>query len=63
VFLLSDGQDGRAEAEVKNSIRKHLPDESFTIHSFGFGSDHDAPMMNKICALKDGSFYYVEKIN
>jgi len=63
VFLLSDGQDDRAEVQVKNSIRKHLSNESFTIHSFGFGSDHNAPMMNKICALKDGSFYYVEKIN
>jgi len=63
VFLLSDGKDARAEVEVQSSIRKYLPDESFTIHCFGFGSDHDATLMNKICALKNGSFYYVEKIN
>ncbi|KAL4437706.1 hypothetical protein ABPG74_012381 [Tetrahymena malaccensis] len=63
VFLLSDGQDGSADLRVKQSLERHLPQECFTIHSFGFGSDHDGPLMNKICTLKDGNFYYVEKIN
>lgn len=48
---------------MKASIKQHLPDECFTIHSFGFGTDHDGPMMNKVCSLKDGNFYYVEKID
>ncbi|EAR89934.1 von willebrand factor type A (VWA) domain was originally protein (macronuclear) [Tetrahymena thermophila SB210] len=63
VFLLSDGQDGSADLKVRQSLERHLPQECFTIHSFGFGSDHDGPLMNKICSLKDGNFYYVEKIN
>lgn len=63
IFLLSDGQDSSAQVQVKNSIERHLPNECFTIHSFGFGNDHDAPLMNSICSLKDGNFYYVEKID
>ncbi|EAR89933.1 von willebrand factor type A (vWA) domain was originally protein (macronuclear) [Tetrahymena thermophila SB210] len=63
IFLLSDGQDGGADLRVRQSLEKHLSQECFTIHSFGFGSDHDGPLMNKICSLKDGNFYYVEKIN
>lgn len=63
VFLLSDGQDGRAQEFVRKSIDRWLPEECFTIHSFGFGKDHDAPLMNSICSMKDGNFYYVEKID
>ncbi|EGR34145.1 von willebrand factor type A domain protein [Ichthyophthirius multifiliis] len=63
IFLLSDGQDSSAEQKVQSSLQKHLPDEILTIHSFGFGSDHDPELMNKICAMKDGNFYYVEKID
>ena len=35
----------------------------FTIHSFGFGKDHDEDLMNKISQLKDGSFYYIKELN
>lgn len=48
---------------VKQLIEKLVPNEQFSIHSFGFGSDHDAKMMNAVCQLKGGSFYYVEKID
>lgn len=48
---------------MKDSLQYYLPNECFTIHSFGFGADHDGPMMNKICSLKDGNFYYVEKLD
>lgn len=37
-------------------------DEEFTLHSFGFGEDHDANMMTSICNLKHGSFYFVQNI-
>lgn len=30
-----------------------------TIHTFGYGSDHDAELMAKIAKLGKGSFYYI----
>ncbi|EAR87778.2 von willebrand factor type A (vWA) domain was originally protein (macronuclear) [Tetrahymena thermophila SB210] len=65
IFLLSDGQDNGADEKIKKYINSNqsLKNECFSIHSFGFGSDHDGPLMNRICQLKDGNFYYVEKIN
>lgn len=35
----------------------------FSIHSFGFGTDHDEDLMNKICLLKDGSFYFIKELS
>ncbi len=37
--------------------------EIYTIHSFGFGQDHDSNMMSSIARLKDGNFYFVDKIS
>ena len=33
--------------------------ETITVHSFGFGSDHDPVLMEAIAKQKDGNFYYV----
>jgi len=37
IFLLSDGQDKKAENAVQASMQAYLPSECFKIHSFGFG--------------------------
>lgn len=37
--------------------------DNFTIHSFGFGADHDPELMVEIAKLNDGNFYYIEKLN
>lgn len=34
----------------------------FTIHTFGFGNDHDSELLGKIAKLKGGNFYFVEEI-
>ena len=34
----------------------------FSIHSFGFGTDHDEDLMNKICNLREGSFYFINEL-
>jgi hypothetical protein len=36
---------------------------NFTIHSFGFGKDHDPKLMNEISKLRDGNFYFIEKLD
>ena len=38
-------------------------DHTYTINSFGFGSDHDPELLNKIALYKDGNFYCVEKLD
>lgn len=63
VFLLSDGLDNGAQQKVASSLIGCGLQDSFTIHSFGFGSDHDPVLMNEIAKIKDGSFYFVEKID
>ncbi|CAD8200820.1 unnamed protein product [Paramecium octaurelia] len=61
VFLLSDGQDNVATQQIQ--IQLQQLDEEFTMHTFGFGQDHDAAMMTSICNLKNGSFYFVQNIS
>ena len=63
VFLLSDGLDGGATAGVQKLLQTEKPKDSFTINSFGYGSDHDPNLMNSIAKLMDGKFYFVEKLD
>lgn len=60
IFLLSDGQDGGAINRLQLQIAKQR--EIFSIYSFGFGDDHDAAMMSKICELGKGSFYFIKDV-
>jgi uncharacterized protein YegL len=62
VFLLSDGLDGGATAGVQKLLETNKPKDSFTINSFGYGSDHDPTLMSSIAKLMDGKFYFVEKL-
>lgn len=63
IFLLSDGQDGGGGApQVQKLMAAVNYDKPYTIHTFGFGSDHDPILMNQISKLKDGNFYYVQKL-
>ncbi|CAD8191541.1 unnamed protein product [Paramecium octaurelia] len=59
IFLLSDGVDF-TYPEVQEQIK--TVNEVFTLHTFGFGQDHDAKMMTQICNLKSGSFYFVQDV-
>ena len=34
-------------------------DDPFTIHTFGFGNQHDADLMSSIADIRDGNFYYI----
>jgi hypothetical protein len=65
IFLLSDGLDGGAEKKVAQSFFskfKPLVEKTFTIHSFGFGSDHDPKLMSEIATLRDGNFYFIQDL-
>lgn len=62
IFLLSDGIDN-SNAPTYIEEQGNIENVAYTINSFGFGADHDPKLMNEIGEKKDGSFYYVEKID
>ncbi len=33
------------------------------MNTFGYGSDHDADLMDDLAKLKDGTFYFIEKVD
>jgi hypothetical protein len=35
----------------------------FSVHTFGFGADHDPELMSSISNLRSGNFYYIEKLD
>ena len=64
MILLSDGQDnynyGQVVSKFRNLFISTKKNEYiFTLHSFGFGNDHDAVLMNDLSKLKDGSFFFI----
>ena len=64
ILLLSDGCDNNFDdVELADSFKKLTKGLglSFTLHTFGYGDDHDAKIMNKLANLIDGSFFYVKE--
>jgi hypothetical protein len=43
--------------------REQLKTQNFTVHTFGFGNDHDPVLMDGIAKLRDGAFYYVQRLD
>ncbi|XP_056698855.1 E3 ubiquitin-protein ligase WAV3-like [Spinacia oleracea] len=78
ILLLSDGQDNENEpgkhflrllpycirsndTDSSNSAH-HQTDAVIPVHTFGFGSDHDATTMHAIADISRGTFSYIESI-
>jgi hypothetical protein len=63
ILLLSDGCDNYNDdvslAESLKNLTKGMG-LSFTLHTFGYGYDHDPKIMNKLANIRDGSFFLVE---
>lgn len=66
VWVLSDGCDttgfkgvhGMAQEHIQGYLKK--PNEfNFTIHTLGYGRDHDSKLMKNIAELKSGKFLFV----
>lgn len=65
IFLLSDGIDGGADKQVETNVNQRidlLKKSAFSVHTFGYGSDHDPKLMKNIANLRDGNFFYVDKL-
>jgi len=63
IFLLTDGLDGSAIAGTKACLDSFAITDPFTINCFGFGRDHDGNLMTAISAMKDGNFFYIDKLD
>lgn len=64
VFLLSDGLDSGADSRIQNSLNSKidlLKKSAFSVHTFGYGSDHDPKLMKNIADVRDGNFFFIEK--
>jgi uncharacterized protein YegL len=60
LLLLTDGQDSGALRHL-DAILEHAPKRT-SIHTFGFGQDHDARVMAGIAEKVHGTFTFIEKL-
>ena len=66
IILLTDGVDNNSSSAMsrfqavfaKHSI--NIP-TGFVIHTFGYGSDHQADLLNSMADKTNGAFYYIEQ--
>jgi len=69
ILLLSDGIDNmwwhQGGAVVDKFFEQWTPklkDHSYTIHTYGYGADHDATLMDQIALRNGGAFHYVHDV-
>ncbi|XP_023645368.1 uncharacterized protein LOC111832555 [Capsella rubella] len=65
MMLLSDGQDNftlsPAKVRLRADYESMLPSSCrIPVHTFGFGSDHDAELMHTISEVSSGTFSFIE---
>ena len=66
VLLLSDGKDNNSHSALPRAkeilLRSvHEVNSGFSIHTFGYGGDHDATLLNAMAEEKNGGFYFLEQ--
>jgi len=69
VMLLTDGLDnaglngaGPQVDQFFASWKDKLKNDEFTLHTFGYGHDHDPALMEQMAGLNGGDFYYVSNL-
>jgi Mg-chelatase subunit ChlD len=66
IVLLTDGIDNDSYTSVERAravIEKVPVSKEYSIHTFGYGSDHDANLLNAISDSKNGGFYFIEQLD
>lgn len=64
IFLLSDGNDSYKLQGLDVVFDAYDPKiGDYSIHTFGYGSDHDPELMTSLAEQKGGSFYYIEDLS
>jgi len=69
IFVLSDGVDyqgKQAKNIIKNTIENYEEYDSiigsYTLNTFGYGKDTDSEVMSSIAESKDGTFFFIDKL-
>ena len=65
IILLSDGCDQYKNADTNFKsyiINQKKNDYVFTVHTLGYGNSHDALLMKKIAAIRDGGYFFIQKL-
>jgi CxxC motif-containing protein len=60
MFLLTDGQHNQGPCSVAHMFAAQS--SPFTVHTFGYGDDHDAVLMQSISECRGGNYYFVDDI-
>ena len=64
MFLLTDGQHNQGPCSLQTMFGAELQtgSPSHTVHTFGYGDDHDAVLMQSISEHRGGNYYFVDDI-
>lgn len=64
VFLLSDGDhtDGVISEEILFGGDLQRAKTDYTLHTFGYGDDHDARFLQSLAEHKGGNYYFIQDI-
>ena len=70
IFLISDGQDtcGNNIEHIRKSMdfkmaKMKEKKQSFQVHSFGYGDDHDEKVLDMIASSCHGNFYFIKTLS
>jgi len=58
ILLLTDGEDSSAIGALP--VLTPLVPEGCSVHTFGYGKDHDAKVLGKLAEFTNGTFTYIE---
>ena len=66
MILLSDGDDW--DGNVDTNFENHIKEEGkenyiFTLHTIGYGVDHNASMMRDISLIRDGGYFFIRHLS
>ena len=66
MILLSDGEDRTRNIDtsfkdyINSQGKQNIP---FTLHTLGYGDEHDANLMNKISLIRDGGYFFIRYLS
>mmetsp|Transcript_11825 Transcript_11825/g.15241 ORF Transcript_11825/g.15241 Transcript_11825/m.15241 type:complete len:549 (+) Transcript_11825:32-1678(+) len=66
VLLMTDGQANqglRTSKQIIPILTNMLQDSGISLHTFGYGSDHDSELLRQISTAGNGSYYFVEGVD
>ena len=67
MILLSDGWDNDSRSNIPYNFRNYIINQNkrnyvFTLHTFGFGQNHNAELMKNLSLIRNGNYYFIEKL-